>query len=157
MALQGIALMGAERRNKMKKLMALVLAVCFMLAMGPAMVFATDVAGGYYETHRIYSAATGTTNAVNTSVYSFVHPVTTIACDVYSSTTNTVTFQIVGNNGYSTTFNTGTGALMPAVTTTGMTATQKIIPSILVKSYKGIITTPTVTTYTITVRCTGSR
>jgi hypothetical protein len=157
-ALQGIALMGAERRNTMKKLMV-GLVVCFMLAMVPAMAFGAEAGNGYEETFTLVNSAMGSTSSTATSIYTLKHPVLAIACDFSASPTTAWGIQLVGNTGYSTNFDAGsTSAIMSSsqTVTSATSGSQYIKSPTVVRSVKGLVTAAT-TTQVVTIRCTGIR
>lgn len=146
----------------MKKILALVLVMCFLAAPVMALENGTSVKTGQVT---LVNAATGTTSAVNYT-YTFDNVMKYIACDLVtgiSAGTSNVTLVINGNQGTSSTLFDSTAYLV-ASTTLASSTTATVMKTVTTASsvpkpfrtIQAVVTSPT-TTQVITLNCSATQ
>ena len=141
----------------MKKILALMLVMCFLAAPVMALENGTSVKWGQAT---LVNAATGTTSAVNYT-YTFDNVMKYIACDLISgpsTTTSNVTLVVNGNQGSSSTLFDSTAWLIASSTlASAATSVMKTVTTASsvpkpFRTIQAVVTSPT-TTQVITLNC----
>jgi hypothetical protein len=127
----------------------LALVTCVLVAVA----FAADGAGVRSQGITVYSQATGTTAATNTSTFTFDYPMNNLGCDFIMSPASAGTASVAMQ------YNQGTsGTLFAAgnlVSTTAVTAIATVsVTGKVFKTIRATVTAPT-TTAVISVYCNG--